>query len=201
MTARTTMSDIISVLRGMCNAGSVDYSVGSSAYWTDDQLQAVLDRYSMPVYGEQLTAHPITVSGGTVQWMDYESQHRYFEETDGGTAVFIVKNSTGEVQGTANWTMDYATGRLTFGTSTGGSAYFVDGKSYDVYAAAADVWFQKAAHAVEMIDFSTDRHNIKRSHIAEAAMQMGYRYQAMATMTYNPPASTERGDMNVHRSV
>ena len=44
MTARTGMSDIISTVRGMCNAGTADYTAGTAVYWTDDQLQGYLDR-------------------------------------------------------------------------------------------------------------------------------------------------------------
>jgi len=44
MAARTGMNDLITELRGMTNAGSADTTIAGTAYWSDNQLQAILDR-------------------------------------------------------------------------------------------------------------------------------------------------------------
>ena len=192
MTARTTMASLIATLRGMTNAGATDYTVGSSSYWTDDQLQTVLDRYCLAVYDELINSAITYESGGLAKYYDYYSKHRYFETTDGGTARFIVKDSNFDASGTANWTADYERGKVSFVADTTGVVYYLTGFSYDLNAAAADVWYQKAAHASEKIDFQTDNHNIKRSHIAAAALAMARRYEGLA----GQPGSNymERGD-------
>lgn len=190
------MSSLITALRGFTRAGTADYSIDSTAYWTDDQIQTVLDRYALPVRNVPLQSFHINVSG-TISWFDYQASLRFFESTQGGTARFVVKDSLGSVQGTANWSADYERGLVSFAADTKGTAYYLTGYTYDVYAAAADVWYQKAAHASEMIDFSTDNHSIKRSHVAQLALRMAQRYENMATSSVSQAPSIERGDLNV----
>ena len=49
------MASLITELRGMANAGTADYTLGTATYWDGDQVQRVLDRNRMDVYREQLT--------------------------------------------------------------------------------------------------------------------------------------------------
>ena len=200
MTARTTMANLIATLRGMCNAGTADYTVSSTAFWSDDQLQTALDRYAVQLRDEPLKSFKFN-NAGTVTWLDYQSSHRFFETTDGGTARFVVKDSLGNVQGTAGWSADYERGMVSFTANQGGTAYYLTGIFFDVYAAAADVWYQKAAHASEQIDFSTDNHSIKRSHVANMAFKMARKYEDMATTIVFGNVSIARGDMNVTQPV
>jgi len=194
MTARAGMSTLLTTLRGMTNAGTADYTVGSATFWSDDQLQAVMDRYVTPIRDEVISGIPI-MAGGTVNYLDYQSNNRFFESTDGGTARFVIRDIGGTAQGTANWSADYEKGLISFTADTKGTAYFLTGFSYDVYAAAADVWYQKAAHASEMIDFSTDGHSIKRGHVATMCMKMAQRYESMASVSMSTPVELVRGDM------
>lgn len=196
MTARTTMSSLISTLRGMTNAGTADYTVAGSAYWSDDQLQTILDRYRAEVRQEPLNSFPVTTTGGSVAWYDYQSASRWFETTNGGTARFVVKDAGGTVNGTANWSADYERGLITFGANTGGTAYYLTGYAYDVYAAAADVWRQKAGQYAVAIDFSTDNHRVTRSHIVKECQRMADYYAGMAvTSVTSGSANMERSDL------
>ena len=199
MTARTTMTGLINVLRGMTNAGATDYSVNSVSFWSDDQLQTILDRYATIIRDEALTAMQTFTAGGAVLVTDYQSSNKFFETTSGGTLRFVVKDYTGGTAGTALWSADYERGLVTFVANTSGSAYYLTGYSYDVYAAAADVWYQKAAHASEQIDFSADNHNIKRSHIAAAAYKMAQRYEGLSSSNTSVSVEIDRGDMNIER--
>jgi hypothetical protein len=194
--SRSTMSSLISTLRGMTNAGTADYTIAGSAYWTGDQLQTVLDRYSIAVREEPLTSFSVTISG-TVTWKDYQSNYRWFETTDGGTARFTVSDGQGNNQGTANWSADYERGLVTFGSNTGGSALYLTGYAYDVYAAAADVWRQKASQYAITFDFTTDNHSVKRSHIAGQCERMANYYASLASTGANGSGSgtTERSDL------
>lgn len=197
-TARSGMADNITTLRGMTNTGINDYTIAGKPYWSDAQMQTVLDRYVTPIRDEPLTVNPVMVSGGTVNYLDYQSAQRFFEATTGGTARFIVKDSLGAVQGTANWTADYERGLVSFAADTKGTAYYLTGYSYDVYAAAADIWYQKAAHASEQIDFSTDNHSIKRSHVANMAFKMAQRYEGMSSSGGGASVPAARGDLNAY---
>lgn len=177
--ARSTMSELITRLRSYTQAGTADYSVAGVTYWTDDQLQAVLDRFRLEIYMEPLVSVE-SYSGGTAQWINYQSAYTDFESTNGGTAIFEVEDGAGVTIGTANYTPDYPSGRLVFAADTGGSALYLTGRSYDVFGAAADVWRQKSGQYALAVDFSTDNHSIKRGAIIQQCQSMADYYQSKA---------------------
>lgn len=189
--ARSTMSDLITTVRGMTNAGSTDYTIAGASYWTDDQIQTVLDRHRVEVRDEPLRSFAVTVSGGSVAWYDYQSSYNFFEQTgSGGSALFVVQDSIGTIQGTALWTADYSRGLVTFGNTTGGTAYYLTARSYDVNGAAAEIWRQKAAAYAVMPDFSTDNHSVKRSHIVAQCERMATYYDGQSTGWQNQSSPT-----------
>ncbi len=176
---RASMADLLTTLRGLTTAGSVEYTVNAVSYWTDVQLQAVLDRHVTPIRHEEL--NPIAQVGiGSIGYFDYQSSYRFFETTDAGTARLTVQDQTGATIGTAAFTVDYPRGLISFGTSTLGQTRYVTGYSYDLNAAAADVWSQKAAHYVTAYDFSTDSHNLSRGQIIKNCLTMSKEYAAGA---------------------
>ena len=177
MTARTGLSNLILELRGMCEAGTADYTVASVAYWDDDQMQNILDIHRRDVVFEQLQIYPVQVSGGSISYQDYRSQFGYYEATTGGTYIFYVQDSTGATVGTANYTPDYRRGQVQFGSDTGGTVYYLTGRSYDLKSAAADIWRRKAAHIANSFDFSTDNHSINRSQVYKHALEMAEYYE------------------------
>jgi len=190
-TARASMADLVAILRGLTNTGAVDYKVGGLPYWSDKQLQTVLDRHMQTVRHEALT--PIDqVGSATVNYYDYQSSRRFFESTSAGTARFIIQDQTGGTVGTAAWTADYPSGLVTFGTDTGGQVRYLTGFSYDMNAAAADVWAQKASHYAEAYDFATDNHSLKRSQLIDQCLRMSKEYAAGAAIQM---VSVDRSDM------
>lgn len=171
------MASLITELRGLTEAGTADYSIvgsaGTTNYWDDNQLQDVLDIHRRDIVFEQLHLYPYQVAGGSLSYTDYRSRYGYYEQTTGGTEIFYVQNSTGANVGTANYTPDYRRGVLIFGTDQRGTVYYLTGRSYDLNAAAADVWRRKAAHvAPTSFDFSTDNHSISRSKVYDHALEM-----------------------------
>lgn len=200
--ARATMASLISDLRGMTSAGSADYTIASAPYWTDDQLQDILDRYRYEVRNDLMTQYEELISG-TTYWKEFQSEYKWFETTDGGTARFWITGAIGDKQGTADWTMDYRRGLATFNASQGGSARYAWGFSYDLNGAASDVWRQKAGHYAEAIDFSTDNHSIKRSQIAAMCLKMADKFDAMSgvpIVSEGGGSTIIRSDGNVYRS-
>lgn len=189
--ARTGMANLIAELRGMCNAGSADYTINGVTYWTDDQLQSILDRRSTEVIDERL----VTVSennGGTTTYTRYYSRHGNYEATTGGSLVFVVKDANHSPVGTANYTPDYYTGEIVFAANTAGSAYYLTGRSYDLDAAAADVWNRKASQAMSAsYSWSTDNMRVDKTAMRKEAVEMARYYRGMAG-----PASIDltRGD-------
>ncbi|MHB0968104.1 MAG: hypothetical protein ACYC36_16835 [Bellilinea sp.] len=180
MTARTGMTDLIASLRGMTNAGTADYSVGTTAYWSDDQLQAKLDAHRLDFYSAELT-HITAMEGGAVVYKTYRAPYRNLE---GGTVNFLLVDFQGTPAGTADYTADYTTGTVTFTADQAAKQWWLTGRSYDIYAAAADVWRMKAAHASETsYDFSTDNHSIKGSNIPMQCLKMADYYEKQSMMS------------------
>lgn len=192
--ARSTMAGLIQTVRGFANIGTADYALGTVNYWSDDQIQEVLDRWSYEIRNETLTSFPVTVSGGSVQWRDYQSQFIFYETSDGGTARFIVQDTTG---GTiTSYTANYQKGLITFNQNTGGTVYELTGFAYDVYGAAGDIWNQKSGAYAGGIDFKTDNHEVKRSHVLKNMQSMAKKYEAMSGIPYQSSsvATIFRGD-------
>lgn len=171
--ARTGMGAIIEELRSLTEAGTAEYTLGTTSYWQDDALQDILDLHRKDLRFSLLQPIPDTVQGGTLEYYEYRSEYKYFEATSGGTSVLYLQNSTGATAGTSLWSADYRRGVFTFGANQAGTIYYLTGRSYDINAAAADVWRRKAAHyAPTSFDFSTDNHTISRSQVYTHAIDM-----------------------------
>ena len=69
---------------------------------------------------------------------------------------------------------------MTFDSDTGGSTLYLIGRSYDLDAAAVDIWRQKAGHAANMYDFSSDNHRFARSQFMKHCLEMSEYYSRQA---------------------
>lgn len=177
--ARSTLNDLRVQLRGMTDAGFNDGTQGTVTFWSDDLLDTYLDRHRRDVRREELHARHTIGAGGTVVYQDYYSNFDNFEGTSGGTALFVVEDGTG-ADVTSGYTADYARGVVSFAANTLGSVYYLTGRSYDLNAAAADVWRAKAGQAAKVYDLSTDNHSLSRSQIMAQALQMADYYTSLA---------------------
>lgn len=179
MAARTGMSNLITKLRGMTAAGTADYTVNGAAYWTDEQLEDVLDENSLRIKTEALISDPDT-SGATDVYKEYTWQYGDVEEVTSGSARWRVELSDGSIVGTATYSADYRQRRITFTNDTQGSAIYLSYYRYDLHGAAADVWDQKAAQVASRFDLETDNHNMKRSQLYAQYTKEAARHRAKA---------------------
>ena len=186
--ARTGMSNPIIKLRSLTEAGSADYTVNAVTYWTDDQLQTVLDTYRTDVFSETLEP-VITYDGsGTANYYDYFCIPGDYEE---GTAQFRVTTSLGSA---VTPTINYQAGHLSFGAvNQAGTAYYLTARRFDISAAAADVWRRKAAHVAEAYDFSADGQSMSRSQMKKHFSEMAQMYSGQAQPS---TARLTRDDVN-----
>lgn len=191
--ARSTLGELIGELRVMADAGTADYTSAGTVFWTDDQLQTVLDHNRTDVFGEELAFVREQVAPGTVEYHSYFSEHQWWEQTDGGSAIFVLRDGLGNAAGTADWSADYLNGKVTFAADTAGTVYYLTGRSFDLYSAAAEVWRKKASqYATKAIDWKTDNMSITRSQALDQARNMAEYYEMMA----GPKTLTMyRGDM------
>ena len=180
MTARSGMSTLIATLRGMTNAGTADYTIAGVSWWSDDQLQEALDRNRVALTRMELASNPQYDGAGDYVYKEY---HLGWENIESGTTVFDLQDSIGSSVGTAEYSVDYARGIVTFVSDRGGSPYYVTGRSYDLNGAAADVWRQKAAQAAGAITWSTDNMKIDKGKLRENSLAMADYYGKYARVT------------------
>jgi hypothetical protein len=176
--ARTGMAVMIETVRGFCNAGSADVVLGTATFWADDEVQRVLDRHKTYIVREELTPFESYAGSGTIVYLEYRSA---FGNIESGTAgSFKIENGPGATIGTSAYTGDYVNGVFTFGTNTAGTAYFMTGYSYDVYAAAADIWRVKSGHVASGVNFSTDNMRVDRGQLIKNCQSMAEYYGRMS---------------------
>lgn len=197
--ARSGMASLITELRGLVEAGTADYTIvgsaGTTSYWADDQVQDILDIHRTDVVFEELSMFPVQVAGGSLSYQDYRSAYGYFEQTTGGSSIFYVQDGTGATIGTSTYTPDYRRGQIQFSADQVGTTYYLTARSYDLKAAAADIWRRKAAHyAPTSFNFSTDNHSISREQVYKHCLEMaeyfdGFSAQSIETL------QMFRGDM------
>lgn len=190
--ARTGMQTLIDTVRGYANAAPDEWEVSTDTslieYWSDEEIQRVLDRHKQEYIHEPMDAQPTYESGSIV----FKQYLLGVGNVESGTAVFKIEDTAGTVTG---YTVDYTRGIATFSTDQNGKAFYWSGFAYDLDAAAADIWRMKAAHATELVDFSTDGHSVKRSQQAQQYLTMAGYYQQRSASEGIMTAKIVRDDL------
>jgi hypothetical protein len=159
---------------------------------SDNDLQDILDAHRLEVRREKLESRPMYASG-SAEYYDFYSAHHDFEETDGGTAVFVLEDSTGLNRSTADWTANYVGGHVQFSGDQAGTAVYLTGRSYDLHGAAADVWRRVQGNKAALYDFSADGAKMSRSQWFEHCGRMAAHYDRLARPMV---ATMVRGDVS-----
>lgn len=180
--ARSTLAPLIQTVRMLTYAasGSCDYTIGTANYWDDVQIQTLLDRHRLDIYRAPLAAIPAHVGGGTIRYTQYVAPYSDLEATSGGTALFVVSNSIGDVSGTAAWTADYARGVVTFAADQRGTSYYLDARTYDLYGTAAELLRAWANYEKLSYDVSPDNQSFRRSQKPKQLRELADEYAQKA---------------------
>lgn len=184
MTYRTGQANLIRRLRGMAQVGTADYSIvlgdGSTAvWWSDNYLADVLDAYRRDYQGVTLSPAP-EYTGGTTRYFNYYAPDHNWEEANSGSVYWLVTDSLGADPGTANYTVDYIKGEIRFSADRGGTAYMLTGRTYNLNAAAAQLWREKAGNTAAFYSFQTDNQSFTRSDWHKHCLEMAKYYDAEA---------------------
>jgi hypothetical protein len=169
------MGNLITRLRVLTQAGTADFSVAGVTYFTDNQLEDRLDAHATLLEGMALTWLPDTVAGGAASYHRVKQGWRDLEEAESGTIYHRITDSLGNVQGTAGYTGDYVRGEFRFTANQGGTAYYLTSRSYDLYAAAKDVWEEKASYYSDWYKFSSEGQAFERQQAYEHALKQAER--------------------------
>jgi hypothetical protein len=180
---RAGMTNILTRWRRMVNdaAGSV---------WTDAQALTLLDSFRTDIYEGGLVAAPQNQSGTTV-YKVHMSPWENLEESSSGTAAFRLYDANGSAI-SSGWSADYQRGLFTFTADQKGSARYIDARSYDLNAAAADGWRELMAAKASLYRFTADGATYDRQQWFEHCKAMALYYDSLSKPTYT---TLERSDL------
>lgn len=167
MAIRSGMSNLVQRLRNLTGAGTAEFVSGTITYWTDDHLQAILDGHYTHFADRPLEWRTEQING-TANYLNAQAPYKDLEEATSGTARWAVRDSAGAFIGTANYSVNYRSGEISFGTvNQMGTAYYLTGYSYDLCAAGVEVMRERLNNFNSYFDFSADNQSFKRSQVRD----------------------------------
>lgn len=162
--ARATLADLIARLRKLVNDPA-----GANQTWNDDELQDFLDANRLDV--RHVALRPETTwSDGAVTYTDY-----YADQGEWESDVILEDSDGDDLTPTAS---NLVAGHWTF--TDQGPAVYITGKTFDLWATAADVLEAWAAKAALEFDFDTDGARFARSQKREALLAVAAQYRRRA---------------------
>ncbi len=163
--ARSTMVELIARTRGL-----IGDPAAAGQTFTDDDVQAALDRRRIDIRYQPLQPRETYSSVGGVLYLDYYSQW-----TDWESDAVLTQYLYTAVTPTAN---EWLVGHWQFAVSTL-PAIYITGKTYDVYAAAADMLDRWVAVNAGAYDFTSDGQSFHRSQMNMGRMNLANQYRAL----------------------
>ncbi len=165
--ARTTLNDLITRLRTL-----VGDPAGTDQTWSDDELQDFLDANRLDV--RHATLRPETTwSDGTVTYTDYYADYGHWE------SGVVLEDSEGDDLTPAS--SNLVVGHWTFADQD--PNVYITGKTFDLYAAAADVLEAWAAKVALEFSFSADGSTFNRVQKRESLLSVAAQYRRKARPT------------------
>lgn len=176
--ARAGMDTLIKQLRRLSSAGTAEYTIGSETYFTDDHLQDILDRYR--TLHRRVALYPLPAyTGGAYLYVEYPLPRGLrWLESDAADSGWALRDSAGAVA--PAYTVNYEAQVITFAADTGGTTYYLDARSYDLYRAAAETWQFKAGFRAEAVNWQSDNHHVEAALEYEHCVEMAKHYRMLA---------------------
>lgn len=190
MALRAGMIKLITQWREMVNDADGDA-------FDNERVQQILDQHRVDFYQQPLVATALQIAQNTVSYHVYTSAYQNLEGTASGTVAFRLYDSLGSAI-TSGYTLDEQLGKFVFAASQAGSARYLDGRSYDLYAAAAAGWRERAGKVASGYDFRVEGRQYSRSQYFQHCREMAEFYEAMRTNQSQWSSTTgviERSDM------
>jgi hypothetical protein len=139
MAVRTEMQSMINYIRSYGSAASTDVFNGVT-YWTDDQLQDVLDRFSKHA---TVALNPYTAKN----WGLISPRHAWFDDN-----AIVVDGSDTPYSGSFEYNSSF--GEVAFTVAPDSSVpLYVSGLQCNLWEALADLWAQKAMQRYDYVNF------------------------------------------------
>jgi len=166
---RSSMAALITRVRTM-----VYDPAGAAQTFTDDQVQNALDTSRTEQRFRLLQMVPSFQPGGAVQYLDYYADVGNWEDD-----YLLQDASYATITGTAD-VVEPIPGHWHFPTQPNGFAVHITGKTYDLFAAAADLC--DAWAGITKLDFMmvTDRDRFERQQKFQMLTDLAQTYRAQA---------------------
>jgi hypothetical protein len=181
MAIREGMTELVARLRQLTRAADSEYTLSSVAYWTDDQLQDILDENRTSHIAVYLEAQSSRVDGAIVYltFIMPESLKYVERAPSSGTSYFIVRDSQGYEPDDA-YTVNYPAREITFTADQTSVSYYLDCRSFDLYNAAIQVLDGRIAFYSTKVDWQSDNHRISASQELETLRKLRGEYASLA---------------------
>lgn len=179
MAARPGMVNLIQRLRSLTDAAEGQTDVSGVSYWTEDQLQDILDLFRRDVIDVPLTPVSYYEDGVLVTKRFYlpNTVGRFLE--DDPTTLQIV-DGLGYVA--TGYTIDLA-GRFVLFDETQNNTQYIRCRSFDLEGAAAQVWLEKAGHRAALINWRAGGQTLSEDQEYEHCMAQYMRYAGSRVQT------------------
>lgn len=158
MAVRTGMTSLVSHLRQQSDAAPSTDVFNGVTYWTDDQLQDVLDQHSM---GYQ---HAPLKKLGSYDSVSYTLTLAFPYWIEGGFKIYVRDTTTEE---TTTYTYNHFTNEIIFDSNVADRELIAFAKVYSMTDAIADVWNQKAQHRFDFITSKAGGHRFEADQVYE----------------------------------
>lgn len=197
MAVRSGMTQIVNDLRNLTDTALAQYQVNGVDYWTDEQLQGVLDENVFIHSDTPLTPKPMMYDG-TLQVRDF-----YLPKSVPRTLELVVHpeptveipdpdpipqnewrlqvvDTMGNVI-TTDYTYYPAQGLFRFDTDIGTSkALYIRGYGFNLYIVASKVWEMKAGHTATLVEFKAGQTTVKEQQEHQHCLNMAKLYKRKA---------------------
>ena len=193
MAARTGMANLIARLRGLCDVGTAEWTKDGTAFWNDDQLEERLDLHVV-AYKQDVNPAGELVDG-TTEYHKYPLSFGNLEEAASGTAHWVVRNTGGTAIGTASYSVNYEQGLITFPADTTGSIMTARYKTYDMWAAGADIWRTRAANVHSRYNIREGEHALTRAQWFDHCLKMASQFDVKSGGAGNMQVRMVRSDV------
>ena len=172
--ARAGLATLIARWRRLGDAPAGDDATGS-----DDEAQELLDAHGETVFQARLQPMRRMVDG-VAQTKRYLIPYADIEEAGSGEDYFRVYDSIGTTiepdEAGAGYTVDYAQGAVVFAVDQEGFDRYVDLRVYDLNAAAAEAWRERAGAKAGLYAFSSEGSSFQRQQWFDHCEAMARRY-------------------------
>lgn len=161
--SRIGMRNLVRIVRQLTNADTHEMEINGEVYWSDSDIQTVLDRHSMRVIEKDLEFVSQYETGTTI-YKILPTGFTDWEEPTSGNTRWVLRDHGGTVVGTANYTYDKGNGIINFTSDQGGTVnYNLTAYTYDKYAAAADLLEWRMANFMLWYNFRSENQSLNRS--------------------------------------